>query len=98
MKFSVVCFDLDGTISEEGYDKQPIQEMVEVMKKLKNRGIRVVIYTSRHDKKRTVEWLERHRIPHDKIVFGKPAADIYVDDKGVKPKDFLKMSELEELF
>lgn len=30
--------------------------------------------------KKTLDWLENHKIPYDEIYFGKPNADIYIDD------------------
>jgi hypothetical protein len=30
----------------------------------------------------TYQWLERHAVPYDEIVFGKPYGDIYIDDLG----------------
>ena len=31
----------------------------------------------------TEEWLERHNVPYDILVFGKPFADAYIDDKAI---------------
>jgi capsule biosynthesis phosphatase len=52
--------------------------------------------------KSTMAWLDRHRIPYDEIHFGKPWASqlgFYVDDRAVRPDEFLRMSltEIEEL-
>ena len=30
------------------------------------------------------EWLKKHNIPYDELLFGKPVADIYIDDKALK--------------
>lgn len=40
-----------------------------------------------------VEWLERHAVEYDELIFGKPYADLYVDDKGMTPEEFLKWEE-----
>lgn len=43
-----------------------------------------------------VDWLQRHDIPFDEIHVGKPWAGrdgIYVDDRAVRPDEFLEMSE-----
>ena len=32
----------------------------------------------------TLEWLARHGIPYDEIYFGKPWADVYVDDNALR--------------
>ena len=41
------------------------------------------------------EWLEKHDIPYDEIHFGKPWCGVngfYIDDKAVRPKEFLENS------
>lgn len=46
-----------------------------------------------------LEWLERHDIPHDEIHIAKPWPGhdgFYIDDRTVRPREFLEMS-LEEL-
>jgi capsule biosynthesis phosphatase len=46
----------------------------------------------------TVAWLEKHKIPFDEIHFGKPWASrrgFYVDDRAVRPDEFLRLSEEE---
>jgi len=45
--------------------------------------------------KSTLGWLDRHRVPYDEIHFGKPWASkvgFYVDDRAVRPDEFLSMS------
>lgn len=93
MKVSSICFDFDNTISEEGYDKEPIWAIIKSMKKLTKKGVKIIIYTSRHDKKKTLKWLKRYKVPYNKLLFGKPLADIYVDDRAVKPTEFLRLME-----
>jgi hypothetical protein len=34
--------------------------------------------------KTTLDWLDRHGIPYDEIHFGKPWADIYIDDNAFR--------------
>lgn len=48
------------------------------------------------------KWLEIHDIPYDEIYFGKPwcgKSGFYVDDKAIRPSEFLNMSfdEITEL-
>jgi len=48
--------------------------------------------------KTTMAWLDRHQIPYDEIHFGKPWASrigFYVDDRAVRPDEFLRLSEEE---
>jgi len=47
-------------------------------------------------------WLEKWEIPYDEIIYGKPwpgHRGVYVDDRTVRPDEFLKLSvdELDEL-
>jgi capsule biosynthesis phosphatase len=103
-----ICIDLDGVIAEikkenETYaDVKPIKSAVEKIKKLKENGHYIIIYTARHMKTCdgnvykaiskigliTLEWLKEHDIPYDEIVFGKPWADIYIDDNGFRFKSW----------
>lgn len=36
------------------------------------------------------EWLKEHNVHYDELIFGKPIADMYIDDKCMNVKDFLK--------
>jgi capsule biosynthesis phosphatase len=103
-----ICIDLDGVIAEikkenETYaDVKPIKSAVEKIKKLKENGHYIIIYTARHMKTCdgnvykaiskigliTLEWLKEHDIPYDEIIFGKPWADIYIDDNGFRFKNW----------
>ena len=52
--------------------------------------------------KKTMQWLDRHQIPYDEIHFGKPWASrvgFYVDDRAVRPDEFLRLNrqEIEDL-
>lgn len=45
-----------------------------------------------------IEWLRKWNIPYDEIMFGKPWAfgrGFYVDDKAIRPNEFLKYSDHE---
>jgi len=85
--------------SNESYsDVKPIKNAIIAIKKLKKKGHTIIIYTSRHMKtcnnnigritalqgKIIFEWLDKYEIPYDEINFGKPLADIYIDDKSIK--------------
>lgn len=42
-----------------------------------------------------IEWLQRHAIPFDEILVGKPwcgTEGFYVDDKAVRPSEFVELS------
>lgn len=45
-----------------------------------------------------LEWLDKWNIPYDEIIYGKPwpgKRGFYVDDRAVRPDEFLKYSEEE---
>jgi capsule biosynthesis phosphatase len=45
-----------------------------------------------------IEWLTKYEIPYDEIHFGKPWCGFegfYIDDKTIRPSEFLKLSEKE---
>lgn len=68
--------------------------MVDLLRRCKDAGHTIIIYTARgmwtskgnmgqataahaHE---TLDWLSDNDIPYDEIYFGKPGADIYIDD------------------
>lgn len=78
---------------------QPIPEMCELVRRLKTAGHYVIIYTARnmvtynanigkiirHQVPVIQEWLDRHNVPYDELIVGKPHADFFIDDKGINP-------------
>lgn len=82
----------DGTI----YDP-PVPGVKEAMEKLKSEGHYLLIFSTRTNKifrkkdeqqdqeKLMKEWMLEHGIPFDKVwTFGKPMADIYIDDRAIQ--------------
>jgi capsule biosynthesis phosphatase len=78
---------------------EPIEPMVTYLKQLKELGHTIILYTARgmatqkNDLGRvmstiasdTFESLQTHGIPYDEIYFGKPHANIYIDDRAFNP-------------
>lgn len=107
-----ICIDLDGVISKlkqvnEDYSNlEPVDDAIQTLKKLKQDGHYLIIYTARHMKtcngnvglvnakiaKKTLDWLERHNIEFDEIHFNKPFADLYIDDNAIR---FTKWSDMD---
>ena len=57
---------------------------------------------NKHTARILLDWLERWRIPYDELIYGKPwpgHKGFYVDDRTVRPNEFLtkSVSELEEI-
>ena len=87
----------------KGYIKhEPIWSTVKYIKHLKSLNHEVVLYTARKMKtfngnigkinkeivENTLFNLNRYNIPYDEIYFGKPNADVYIDDKALNFYDF----------
>jgi capsule biosynthesis phosphatase len=78
---------------------KPIGPMIENARRLHAEGHTVIIHTARrmathkHNVgavirdigKITLDTLEKFGIPYDEIIFGKPIADVYIDDRGWNP-------------
>jgi capsule biosynthesis phosphatase len=83
----------------ETYDNlEPVPGAVEKVRQLKAAGHTIIICTARHMKtcegnvgmamarlgKVTLDWLARHGVEYDEIHFGKPHAQVYIDDNAVR--------------
>jgi capsule biosynthesis phosphatase len=87
--------------NEHYLEVKPKPHAVETIQKLKKNGHHIIINTARHMKtcnnntgeiiakqgKTLIEWLEKYQIPYDELWFGKPLADVYIDDKALKFDD-----------
>jgi capsule biosynthesis phosphatase len=88
----------------EGYyqDLVPLDGAVERIKDLKKAGHYIIISTARNMAtqesnlgkviknigKVTLDWLEKYEIPYDEIYFGKPNAQVYIDDRALRFSDW----------
>jgi capsule biosynthesis phosphatase len=76
----------------------PLPGAIEKMKALKQAGHYLILCTARHmatcnsnigmvmarQGKTLFDWLAQHDLPYDEIWFGKPHADVYLDDNGFR--------------
>jgi capsule biosynthesis phosphatase len=76
----------------------PVDGAPEKLRSLKEAGHYIIINTARHMKTCqgnlgmvtarisliTLNWLEKYNIPYDEIYFGKPHADVYIDDNAYR--------------
>lgn len=83
-------------------DVDPIDGAIEKIKSLKANGHYIIIFTARHMKtceanvgkvnarigKQTLDWLDKHDVEYDEIFFGKPWADVYIDDNAFRFTDW----------
>ena len=98
----IYCFDIDQTLFRtRGTDyasAKPIQERIAIVQRLHREGHTIKLFTARGSesgidwRELTLSQLENFGVPFVELSFGKPAADVYVDDKGVNDKDFFGMN------
>lgn len=83
-------------------DLMPVDGAPQSLQALKANGHYIIINTARHMKTCqgnlgavgarisliTLTWLQKHEIPYDEIYFGKPHADIYIDDNAYRFNDW----------
>lgn len=93
----LVCVDVDGTLTE-GSEKYwtdgecvPNQEMVEHVNEMYKNGHHIVIWTARPytNAEKLAAWLDKHGVRYHGIRMDKGSADVYVDDKAVRPEAML---------
>ena len=92
------CFDIDGTICSNTnghYDQaQPIYERINIINKLYDEGNQIIFFTARGTstkidwKELTEKQLKEWNVNFHKLIFGKPEADLFIDDKGISSKLF----------
>lgn len=111
MKNLIIDLDGTLTIdSESSYPDKPINiDVVNKLKEYKSLGFNITILTSRNMRTYAgnlgkiniytlpviIEWLNRHDVPYDEIVLGKPWCGFegfYVDDKSIRPSEFASLS------
>lgn len=65
--------------------QQPVSGAQKALGILRKAGWIIVLYTARHFNhwRLTVDWLSRHEFEYDQIVFGKPPARFYIDDRAI---------------
>ena len=94
-------------------EREPIAEVVQALRRYAAEGFQIVIHSSRNMRTHEnnigkinaltlpviVAWLDRHQVPYDEIVVGKPwcgTEGFYVDDRAIRPSEFVRLS-LEEI-
>ena len=115
MTMPTLVIDIDHTIctpndsATDTYEKygkaEPIPVMIDAIRKAKDSGFRIVLFTARRmathngDINKVIEdvgdltksWLKDNNVPYDELQFGKPNAIYYVDDKAMTPDQFVNL-------
>ena len=83
---------------------EPMVEVINKINYLYDNGAKITLYTSRGmvscngDLEKIIaknsdilkRWLEKNNVKYNELIFGKPIADLYVDDKAINVQDFIK--------
>tara|TARA_B100001093_G_scaffold511743_1_gene580299 strand:- start:16703 stop:17011 length:309 start_codon:yes stop_codon:yes gene_type:complete len=87
------CIDIDGTIcsiSTEDYSlAEPYKERIRQINELYDNGNEIIIFTARGSKtgidhrKLTEQQLQSWGLKYHNLLFHKPFADYYIDDKSI---------------
>lgn len=89
--------DIDGTICTQCQDyaqAEPIKENIAKFNQLYNEGNIIVYFTARGTEtgidweETTLNQFKSWGVLYHQVLFGKPSADYYIDDKAVNIKDF----------
>ncbi len=97
------------TIKGDYVNSKPIEQTINMLRKYHDDGWEIVINSSRNMRTyeanigkiniytlpNIVNWLNKHNVPYDEIIVGKPWCGydgFYIDDKAVRPSEFHSMS------
>jgi len=111
MKKLVVDLDGTITLANTSDYKNvlPNVELIKRLREYKKNGFTIVISTARnmrtyegnvgkiniHTLPTITEWLDRHEVPYDEILVGKPWCGhdgFYIDDRAIRPSEFTALS------
>jgi hypothetical protein len=94
MEKKVFCFDIDGTICTNTNgtyaDAEPMVERINKLNALYDSGHEIVLFTARGSttgidwSDKTKEQMNTWGVKYHKLLFGKPFADVFIDDRAVK--------------
>ncbi len=96
----IYCFDIDGTIctnTEGKYgEAEPRREVIRHINELYQSGHRILLFTGRGSVT-GIDWrpltetqMQEWNVRYHELHMGKPAADIYVDDKALNVADWVR--------
>jgi D-sedoheptulose 7-phosphate isomerase len=95
----IFCFDLDGTLCTNTFgdyeNAKPLENAILKVNSLYDLGNQIKIFTARGTssgknlRKFTELQLNNWKVSYHELIFGKPEADFYIDDRGVNAVEFL---------
>ncbi|MDQ7816758.1 MAG: hypothetical protein RDU14_06990 [Melioribacteraceae bacterium] len=95
----IYCFDIDGTICTnmdgDYANAEPFNNVIEKINRLYEEENIIYFYTAR-GATTGIDWrevteiqLKKWKVKYHKLFFGKPTADLYIDDKCINIKEWL---------
>ena len=99
----IFCFDIDGVIANlitgNQYDlTTPIKENIQLVNMLYEQGHQIILFTARGSAT-GIDWCDVTRtqmsewgVRYHQLLFGKPAADYYIDDKFISVEDLKRVT------
>jgi hypothetical protein len=95
----IYCIDIDGTICSQTQNQQyekavPFKTIIKQINNLYECGHVIKFYTARGQssgksfEELTLKQLKDWGVKYHSVIFGKPNADVYIDDKSLHPEDF----------
>jgi capsule biosynthesis phosphatase len=105
-----ICYT--RTADQSYADVEPLPGAAERIRIWKGEGHYIIIQTARHmvtchgnegkvfvmGAKLLIDWLAKYDIPYDELYFGKPHADLFIDDKGRQHIDWLTTTHIVDSF
>jgi capsule biosynthesis phosphatase len=93
--------------NESYADLEPLPGAVERLRHLRAAGHYVIILTARNMAtcqsnvgkvmknigKITLDWLEKYGVEYDEVYFGKPNAEVYLDDRGIRFTNWAEVTD-----
>ena len=84
--YNTLCTSIRKNHPEDILKVQPKRKMLHILKELKSKGHRIIIFTRRDACGRggralTIKWLDKHNVPYDELITEKPHFDILIDDR-----------------
>lgn len=84
-KKQVLFVDIDGTICQDNtfpnyFDAEPFESQIRSLHELKGQFF-IVLWTARYEADRfvTEDWLSKHNVPYDRLVFGKLPYNMFIE-------------------
>lgn len=94
MEKKVFCFDIDGTICTNTNgtydDAKPMEDRIRKLNALYDDGHEIILFTARGSttgidwSDKTKDQMDAWGVKYHKLIFGKPFAHVFIDDRAVK--------------